>query len=134
MMEYEGSIHREIIAIKYAFSEYRKKLYGPMFAFKPHSALGPSLLKQHISMIHNTTMQATDHIVALGDVLKNLLHPDHSQHPTPTNAKEVPRYFYSVALREHIETLLPRNLDTPQTQVPRLRSAQKKALRQDKAP
>jgi len=126
--------HREIIAIKYAFPEDRKKLYGPMFAFKPRSPLGSSLLKQHISVIHNTTMRVTDHIVALGEVLKNLLHPDNFQHPTPTNAKEVPRYLYSAALREHLETLLPSNLGTPQTQVPRLRSARKKVLHQDKAP
>ena len=86
MTEYEGSIHREIIAIKYAFPE-GKKPYGTMFAFKPHSALGPSLLDYHISVIHNTTMRATDHIVALGDVLKNLLHPDHFTDPTPPNAK-----------------------------------------------
>ena len=70
-----------------------------MFAFKPRSALGPALLNHNISVIHNTTMRATDHIVALGDVLKNLLHPDHFTDPTPPNAKEVHRYLYSAALR-----------------------------------
>ena len=131
LQEYNGNIQRELIAIQLAFPvdtashPYR----GRMYAFKPRKPPSIDIHNQHLQCIHDTTLSSSNKLAALGDVLSEILHPNHFRIP-PYNEdqdREQPRYEYSLAFLAYLDELLTPDTDTPQPPLPH-RSARRARL------
>ena len=114
LTEFNGNIQRELRAIERAFPFTDLNIYETsLFMFKPKSPPPTHEYRQHLSIIHNTTLSATDKMAAIGEILEQLLHSNHFHRELPSSRKEIPRYTYSVTFLNHLYKLVPPDQDTP---------------------